>query len=269
MLLKGFLKYSTGPAPRRSTTGVVELTDPNFSGFVFKVQTNMNPLHRDRMVFVRVCSGKFERDMMVHHSRLDKKIRLSSSHNVFGRERESMDIAYPGDIIGFVTRADFRVGDTISTDPKLVFEEIPRFAPECFAYMRSTSSLSYKSFRKGIDHLLAEDIVQSFKLKDNPGGLPVLGAVGPLQFEVMQYRLQNEYKAQCQLETLPWKILRWMEVPLDAPEIKQAVLSEAVFGEDKEGRAVVFFQSDWAYNYFMGNNPAIKLYDSPNKIGKA
>lgn len=268
MLLKGFLKYSSGPAPRMSTTGVVELTNTDLSGFVFKVQTNMNPLHRDRMVFVRVCSGKFVRDMMVHHSRLNKKIRISNSHNVFGRERESLDIAYPGDIIGFVTRADFRVGDTISTDPKLVFEEIPRFAPECFAQLRSTSSASYKSFRKGMDHLLAEDIVQVFTIKDNLSGLPVLGAVGPLQFEVMLYRLQDEYKAQCQLEPLPWKILRWMEIPLNAPEIKQAVLSEAALGTDKEGRAVVLFQSEWAYKYFLSNNPLIKLYDSPDKIGK-
>jgi peptide chain release factor 3 len=268
MLLKGFLKYSSGPAPRKATTGIVELTAPGFSGFVFKVQTNMNPLHRDRMVFVRVCSGKFERDMMVYHARLDKEIRLSSSHNVFGRDRESVDVAYPGDILGFVTRADFRVGDTISTDKKLRFEEIPRFAPECFANMRSTSSDSYKSFRKGMDHLLAEDIVQAFTLKDNPGGLPVLGAIGPLQFEVMQYRLQNEYKAECQLETLPWTILRWMDVPLDAPEIKQSVLSEAALGSDKEGRAVVLFQSDWAYRYFLTNNPSIRLFDSPDKIGK-
>jgi len=268
MLLKGFLKYSSGPAPRKATTGVVELNSTVFSGFVFKVQTNMNPLHRDRMVFVRVCSGKFERDMMVHHSRLNKKIRISNSHNVFGRERESLDVAYPGDIIGFVTRADFRVGDTLSTDPKLQFEEIPRFAPECFAHMRSTSSLSYKSFRKGMDHLLAEDIVQVFTLKNSMGGLPVLGAVGPLQFEVMQYRLQGEYKAECRLEILPWKILRWMEVPPDAPEIKQAILSEAALGTDKEGRAVVLFQSDWAYKYFIGNNTFIKLFDSPDKIGR-
>jgi peptide chain release factor 3 len=267
MLLKGFLEYSSGPAPRKATTGVVELTSPVFSGFVFKVQTNMNPLHRDRMVFVRICSGKFERDMLVHHARLNKEIRLSSSHNVFGRERETVEVAYPGDILGFVTRADFRVGDTISTDKKLVFEEIPRFAPESFAYMRSTASLSYKSFRKGMDHLLAEDIVQSFTLKDNFAGLPVLGAVGPLQFEVMQYRLQDEYKADCALEPLPWKILRWMEIPLDAPAIKQAVLSEAALATDKEGRAVVLFQSDWAYRYFAENNPSIKLFDSPDKIG--
>jgi peptide chain release factor 3 len=268
MLLKGFLRYSSGPEPRRSKTGVVELDSVDFSGFVFKVQTNMNPLHRDRMVFVRVCSGKFERDMMVHHSRLDKMVRISDSHNVFGRERETLEVAYPGDIIGFVTRADFRVGDTISTDPKLVFEEIPRFAPETFAYMRSTSSLSYKSFRKGMDHLLAEDIVQSFTLKDRAGSPPLLGAVGPLQFEVMQYRLQNEYKAECQLEPLPWKILRWMVIPPDATEIKQSVMSEAVFGADKEGRAVVLFQSEWAFNYFTGNNPSVLLYDSPDKIGK-
>jgi peptide chain release factor 3 len=267
MLLKGFLKYSTGPSPRKAKTGVVELTNKEFSGFVFKVQTNMNPLHRDRMVFVRICSGKFERDMMVHHSRLKKEIRLSSSHNVFGRDRESVDVAYPGDILGFVTRADFRVGDTISTDKNIVFEEIPKFAPECFAMVRSTSSDSYKSFRKGMDHLLAEDIVQAFTLKDNLSGLPVLGAVGPLQFEVMQYRLQNEYKAECQLEPLPWKILRWMDIPIDSPEIKQVISGETSFGADKEGRPVVLFQSDWPYKYFLGKNPGVKLFDSPEKIG--
>lgn len=266
LLLRGFLEYSSAPAPRKAISGWIPLDNLHFSGFVFKVQTNMNPLHRDRMVFVRVCSGRFYRDMMIHHARLGKEIRLSSCHNVFGRSREVAGEAYPGDIIGFVTRADFRVGDTISTDPDLVFEEIPRFAPECFAFLHNSLSSSYKSFRKGVEHLLAEDIVQVFHLQEPKSNLTLLGAVGPLQFEVMQYRLKDEYGAESRLESMPWKVLRWLEDPLNNMDLQQSLPHGAALGTDEQGRTVILFPSEWSLKYFSEKNPSIKLSDSPGKM---
>ena len=263
LLLKGFLDFSAGPAPRSTAEGLVPLDHSAFSGFVFKVQTNMNPLHRDRMVFARVCSGRYQRDNTVFHSRLGREIRLGSVHNVFGRERETLNEAYPGDILGFVTNTPFRVGDTISSDPGIVYDEIPRFAPECFAYISNVVSSSYKSFRKGFDHLLAEDIVQAFQLRENRGTLPLLGAVGPLQFEVLQYRLRDEYGAESRLEMMPWTVLRWLEAPLVLEDLKEGLPYGSTQGMDEQGRPVVLFPNDWSRQYFAGNNPQIRLLDSP------
>jgi peptide chain release factor 3 len=266
MLLNGFLKYSAPPTPRLAKPGLIPVEGPAFSAFVFKVQTNMNPLHRDRVVFARVCSGKFSRDMKVHHARLNKKIQLSDSYNLFGQEREIIDNAYPGDIIGFVTKLDFRVGDTISTDRHIVFDEIPRFAPECFAYLHNKSTATYKRFRKGFEHLLAEDIVQVFFPQNSGNIMPLLGVVGPLQFEVMQYRLQDEYKSETTLQIMPWKILRWIESTLDDEELTQRLPQGAILAKDDQERRVLLFSADWALNYFTENNPTIKFFDTPPKL---
>ncbi len=262
LLLKGFLNYSSGPAPRRGGNGPIPLEGPVFSGFVFKVQTNMNPQHRDRMVFARICSGKFRRDMNVYHSRLKKEVRISSAHVLFGRERETLEEAYAGDILGFVTNTPFRPGDTITADPSISFREIPRFAPECFAYIYNTSTPAYKSFRKGFDHLLAEDIVQAFRLDENPGPLPLLGAVGPLQFEVLQYRLRDEYGAETRLEMKPWTALRWLDSDVEEEKLKKILPYGAVTGADDAGRRVVLFSTDWSCGNFASTNPSVTLLDS-------
>ncbi|MCU0845711.1 MAG: peptide chain release factor 3 [Spirochaetes bacterium] len=262
-LLKGFLEYSKEPLPRKAGDVTIPLEGPPFSAFVFKIQTNMNPQHRDRMVFARVCSGRFFRDMTVFNTRSGKEVRISNSHNMFGRERETANEAFAGDIIGYVTNADFRIGDTLSSDPGLRYNEIPRFAPECFAYIQNVSSSGYKSFRKGLDHLLAEDIVQSFFLKNHPGNLPLLGAVGPLQFEVLQYRLRDEYGVESSLEMKPWGVTRWLgdEQATDNPDI--SLPHGCAQGTDDRGRPVILFPDVWSMQYFLGNNPALRLYDSP------
>ncbi len=262
-LLKGFLDYSAPPSPRKSTTGVVPLDSEHFSAFIFKVQTNMNPLHRDRVVFARVCSGQFYRDMSVYHARSERMIRLSDSFNLFGRDREVMNEAFPGDIVGFVTKLDFRIGDTISTDPKLSYEEIPRFAPECFGYLHNSSSATSKSFRKGLEHLLAEDIVQAFTLQHTRQNTPLLGAVGPLQFEVLQYRLKDEYGAATDMENMPWKILRWVDSPLINADLAKGLPQGGTLAIDDQGRRVLLFTTEWYLRYYADNNPTIKLYDSP------
>jgi len=263
LLLKGFLEYSTEPVPRKSKSGLIPLDHPAFSAFVFKVQTNMNPLHRDRVVFARVCSGIFNRDMLVYHARSEKEVRLSDPYNLFGRDREAITEAYPGDIIGFVTKLDFRVGDTISVDPDIVFEEIPRFAPECFAYLHNTVSSGYKSFRKGMDHLLAEDIVQVYFIQHSPHSTPLLGAVGPLQFEVMQFRLKEEYKVESRLEMMQWKILKWVESDSDDEFLTQRLPNGAALAKDDQARRVMLFLHEWSFKYFAENNPLIKFFDTP------
>ncbi len=263
LLLKGFLKYSSPPAPRKIAGNPIPLVNDTFSAFVFKVQTNMNPMHRDKMIFARVCSGKFTRDMLVHNTRSNKEVRLSSSHNVFGRDRELMEKAYPGDILGFVSNADFRIGDTLSTDPSLSFNEIPRFAPECFAYIQNISMSGYKSFRKGLDHLLAEDIVQAFYLDEINSATPLLGAVGPLQFEVLQYRLKDEYGVESNLEMKQWEVLRWADYDMNIDAIKDSLPHNTVYGKDDKGRTVVLFPTIWSMDYFLKNNPSVKLFDSP------
>lgn len=263
LLLKGFLEYSTGPAPRHSVSGLVPVSDPKFSAFIFKVQTNMNPMHRDKVVFARICSGKFTRNMVVRHSRTGDDIKLSDSQNIFGRDREIVNEAYPGDIVGFITKNDLRIGDTITEDPKIVYAEIPTFAPEAFAFLENPVVSGYKAFRKGMDHLLAENIVQSFQLRTPKNSMPLLGAVGPLQYEVLQYRLKDEYGAESFLNTQPWKILRWVEGHTEA-ELLAILPQGGGLGYDDRGRIVMLFPSDWSFKYFKELNPKVVLVDSPS-----
>jgi len=256
------LEFSTGPTPRNSLNGRVEVANPNFSAFVFKVQTNMNPMHRDKVVFVRICSGKFTRNMVVKHARTGEDIKLSDSHNIFGRDREIVNEAYPGDIVGFVTKNDLKIGDTITEDLNIVYGEIPVFAPESFAFLENAVTSGYKAFRKGMDHLLAENIVQAFQLKNPKNSMPLLGAVGPLQYEVLQYRLKDEYSADSNLNPMPWKILRWVESHTEA-QLTEILPSGAGIAVDDQDRLVMLFPSDWSLKYFKEIHPTIVLTDSP------
>lgn len=263
LLLQGFLEYSTGPAPRTSTRGLIPVAHPDFSAFVFKVQTNMNPMHRDKVVFVRVCSGKFTRNIVVKHARTGEDIKLSDSHNIFGRDREIVNEAYPGDIVGFVTKTDLRIGDTITADPGIVYADIPRFAPESFCFLENAVTSGYKAFRKGMDHLLAENIVQSFQLKVPKNSMPLLGAVGPLQYEVLQYRLKDEYGAESNLITMPWKILRWVESNHGQSDLTPLLPNGGGLAVDDQERLAMLFPTDWSLKYFKEINPTVILVDSP------
>ena len=179
----------------------------------------MDPKHRDRIAFIRVCSGKFERDMTVHHSRSEKKVRLSSSHKLFGNERETVDEAYPGDVIGLVGHDSFGIGDTLTTDPKIVYKEIPRFTPEAFSYLHNPNTAKYKQFRQGLDQLLQEGVIQALYLRNSSIKTPLLAAVGPLQFEVVQFRLESEYGAASRLEAAPWTVVRWLPTDIKEDEL--------------------------------------------------
>ena len=264
LLLDGFLDYATPPVPRNSAAGIITPENNTFSGFVFKIQANMDPKHRDRIAFMRICSGKFTRDMQAFHASSGKKIRLSNSQKLFGQDRETIDEAYPGDIIGFVGNSNFGIGDTITEDLNIVYKEIPRFAPEHFVILHNPNPSNYKKFRDGLDQLLQEGVIQAYQLKNSAQKIPLLGAVGPLQFEVVQYRLQDEYGAESRMEQTNWKVLRWISPEHSEEEINQIVLpAGAAFALDSEERLVLLLTSDWSLNYFKEKHPKINLADIP------
>ena len=264
LLLDGFLDYAVPPSPRNSARGVIYPDADEFSGFIFKIQANMDPKHRDRIAFMRVCSGKFERDMQVIHTRTNKKIRLSNSQKMFGQERETINEAYAGDIVGFVGNAVFGIGDTLTEDPTIEYSEIPRFAPEHFVFLHNPIPANYKKFRDGLDQLLQEGVIQSFYLKNSYSKIPLLGAVGPLQFEVVQYRLQDEYGAESRIEQTNWRELRWISLDTERELIDKMVLpAGAAVALDTSEREVILFTSEWSMNYFKEKNPKIILNDTP------
>jgi peptide chain release factor 3 len=261
LLLDGFLEHSSPPTGRRSRAGVIQPTHPAFSGFVFKIQANMDPRHRDRVAFVRVVSGKFERDMTVRHAQSGKTIRLSNAAKLFGQERETVDEAYPGDVVGIVGNTRFAIGDTLTDDPSIVYHEIPRFAPECFAYLENPVPANFKRFRDGLGQLLQEGVVQSYELADAARKVPLLGAIGPLQFEIVQYRLESEYGATSRIEAAPWTVARWLDPAADPQSL---VLARSVqLATDGEGRRVLLFPDEWHMRYFKDHNRGVKLSDVP------
>jgi len=263
LLLDAFLELAPPPRARSVGGRVIDPETAGFSGFIFKIQANMDPKHRDRLAFVRVCSGRFERDMSVVHTRTGRKLRLSSSHKLFGRDRETIDEAYPGDVVGLVGHSDFRIGDTLAEDASLVYREIPRFTPECFAWLQSPSTAQFKRFREGLEQLLQEGVVQSFLLKNSSQRVPLLGAVGPLQFEVVRYRMQTEYGAESRLETGPWKVLRWAATENGAPIDDTQLPTGAQLAFDTGGKPVLLFQEQWSCDFYAERNPKVHLSALP------
>ena len=269
LLLDSFLAHSTAPRPRAVAGRVIPADGESFSGFVFKIQANMDPRHRDRIAFVRVCSGRFSRDMQVTHVQSGKSVRLSSSHKLFGRERETIDEAFAGDIVGLVGHAEFGIGDTLTEDPAIVYDEIPRFAPECFGYLHSASTSQAKRFREGLDQLLQEGVVQTFQIKDSSNRAPLLAAVGPLQFEVVQYRLQSEYGAESRLESGSWEVLRWVSPDSPMETLETIILpSGAKLATDTHQQPAILFPTEWTLKYFERQHPTIRLADVPYKKEK-
>ncbi len=246
----------------------IEPEYPAFSGFIFKIQANMDPKHRDRIAFVRIVSGRFERDMTVTHVQSGKKVRLSSSHKLFGNERETVDEAYPGDIIGLVGHDGFGIGDTLTTEAGIRYDEIPRFTPEVFEYFHNPNTAKFKQFRQGLDQLLLEGVAQAFNLKDTASRVPLLAAVGPLQFEVLQFRLETEYNAETRREKAPFTAVRWLPVETQPEQLEVLSLpTGGRFAFDQAGHAVALFPTEWALQYFAQNNPKLPLAMEPPMKG--
>ena len=264
LLLDGFLKHSPPPRPRVMAGVEISPEHPRFSGFIFKIQANMDPKHRDRIAFVRVCSGKFERDITVHHSRSEKKLRLSSSHKLFGNERETVDEAWPGDVIGLVGHDSFGIGDTLTTDPEIVYKEIPRFTPEAFSYLHNPNTARFKQFRQGLEQLLQEGVIQVLHLRNAATRVPLLAAVGPLQFEVVQFRLESEYGAASRLEPAPWTVVRWLPADMKEDELDTLSLpTGSRLAYDAGKNPVALFTNEWSANYFTTTNPLVPLSALP------
>ncbi len=261
LLLDYFVEHGAPPQARWSGETLIPTTHPEFSGFVFKVQANMNPRHRDRLTFVRVCSGMFDKDMVVRDPAGGKPIRLAYTQKLFGQERESVDRAYPGDIVGLVMHRSFRIGDTLTTSPEIIYDEIPRFPPEAFAFIRSIGTAKLKQFQAGLGQLLDEGVIQSFTLLEDGQATPILGAVGQLQFEVVLYRLENEYGAPARLEPAPYTHIRWFDADINLKQFEDKFLGDGVrLAKDVRGQGVILFPDQWKLDYFVRNHPKLDLH---------
>ncbi len=258
LFLQAFLEYGLKPGPHNSTKGDIEPVYPEFTGFVFKLQANMDPKHRDRVAFVRVCSGRFEKDMNVQHARTGKTVRLSRPQKLFAQGRESMEEAYPGDVIGLNNPGAFAIGDTIYTGKKLEYEGIPCFSPEIFATLRNPNPSKFKSFNKGVSELREEGAVQIMYSVDESKREPILAAVGQLQLEVVQFRLENEYGVETRLEPLPFQVARWVEGGWETLE-KLGRLFNTVTVKDSWGRPVLLFRNEWNVNQLLADHKDLQL----------
>ena len=258
LFLKSFLDYALKPEGRNSSEGEIEPTYPEFTGFVFKLQANMDPKHRDRVAFVRVCTGKFEKDMTVQHARTGKTVRLSRPQKLFAQGRESLDIAYPGDVIGLNNPGVFAIGDTIYNGKKIEYEGIPCFSPEIFAYLKNPNPSKFKQFQKGITELQEEGAVQIMYSTDEFKREPILAAVGQLQFEVVQFRLQNEYNVETTLEPLPYSIARWVGGSWEALE-KAGRIFNTMTVKDSWNRPVLLIRNEWNVGQIVGDHPGLNL----------
>jgi peptide chain release factor 3 len=269
LMMDRFLQLSPSPASRKFAGGIVQPTEKGFSGFVFKIQANMNPKHRDRVAFIRIVSGTFERDMLVINTRTGKRIRLSNSQRLFAKERETVDTAYAGDVIGIVGNHDFLMGDTLAERPDIHFDEIPRFAPECFAFLHNPSSAKFKRFREGLEQLLKEGLAQPFDVPGSHQYVPLLGAVGPLQFEVLKYRLESEYGAECRVEVSDWRVIRWMTLKDEAVEEGKTKRPDMPSGsklvKDAFGFYAALMPDAWAINTLESRNKDWIIQSTPPK----
>ncbi|MBF2097566.1 MAG: peptide chain release factor 3 [Gloeomargaritaceae cyanobacterium C42_A2020_066] len=258
LLLKYFLDYAAAPGTYTSNRGPIAPTEPAFTGFVFKLQANMDPKHRDRIAFMRVCSGKFTKDMVVSHPRTGKQVRLSRPQKLFAQERESVEVAYPGDVIGLNNPGMFTIGDTVYTGRPVLFPGIPSFSPELFAYLRNPNPSKFKPFNKGLSELLEEGAIQVLYATEDSKRDPILAAVGQLQFEVVQYRMREEYGVETRLEPLPYTLARWVVEGWPALESLGRLFNTTVV-QDQAGRPVLLFRNEWNLQQVMEDHPKLKL----------
>jgi peptide chain release factor 3 len=252
--LEAYLQFAPPPQPRKSEIGLIDPLNKQFSGFVFKIQANMNPMHRDRIAFVHVCSGKFERGMNVILSRTGKVIKLSQSTQFLADDRSTVDEAVSGDIIGIYDSGSYQIGDTIvGGKPVFHYEKLPQFTPEIFVRVTAKNVLKQKQFHKGILQLVQEGAIQMFKTKMEEY---ILGAVGRLQIDVFEYRMKNEYNVDVIIESLGNKIARWVE----NDKIDESLSSSrSLLVKDRFDQYVFLFENDFALRWFQEKNPNITL----------
>ncbi|HEY5562046.1 MAG TPA: peptide chain release factor 3 [Clostridiaceae bacterium] len=262
--LEKFLELSLPPMPRVTNQGELDVYTEPFSAFIFKIQANMNPAHRDRMAFMRICSGKFEKGMEVFHVQGENKIRLTQPQQFLAQDREIVDEAYAGDIIGVFDPGIFSIGDTLCwSNKKYKFEGIPTFAPEFFARVRTIDTMKRKQFIKGVTQISQEGAIQVFKEFSIGIEEIIVGVVGVLQLEVLEYRLKNEYGTDIKSVRLPFRFIRWIENKDIDPQ-SLVITSDTKLVKDMKDRNLLIFQSEWAISWAIDHNKGLILSD----IGK-
>ena len=264
--LEDFLRMTTPPLPRHSSEGEITALDDFFSAFVFKIQANMNKAHRDRIAFMRICSGKFERGMEAFHVQQGKNIKLATGTQLMAQDRAIVDEAYAGDIIGLFDPGIFSIGDTLCTGKKKVqFAGIPTFSPEHFARIEQKDTMKRKQFVKGMEQIAQEGAIQIFR--EVGGGMEevVVGVVGVLQLEVLEYRLNTEYNVEIRMQQLPFEQLRWVQNDPDTYNLRDLDLtSDTKAVEDMKGNRLLLFTSDWAVRWAETHNESLQLSEFGN-----
>lgn len=258
-LLDTFINIAPPPLDRETNKRIVGVQEPKFTGFVFKIHANLDPRHRDRIAFLRVCSGKFERNQFYHHVRLDKNLRFSNPYTFLAREKSVLEDAYPGDVVGLFDTGNFKIGDTLTEGEDFYFTGVPSFSPELFKELINRDPMKTKQLDKGIRQLTDEGVAQLFT--QHGGNRKIIGCVGELQFEVIQYRLLNEYGAACTFNTLPFFKACWIKGAKEA--VEQFVrFKQANVVEDKDGNLVYLAQSEWYLNTERQNHPEVEFHFS-------
>lgn len=258
--LKHFLELAPSPTPRNCNEGEVNPLDNNFSGFVFKIQANMNPAHRDRIAFLRITSGTFKKGMTVNHVRLGKPLRLAQTTQFLAQSRNAVEEAYAGDIIGLFDPGTFRIGDTLVENGSFEFDEMPHFSPEYFCAISVKDALKHKSYEKGIRQLTEEGAIQLFKTYQKIVEQQIVGVVGILQFEVLEHRLKSEYKVDIRLERLPFSNARWISG--DKKDIEAFTRTQRNLVKDRDDRLVALFENDFQMRTAQDKYPNIKFYEN-------
>ena len=262
--LKRFLSYTKSPTPRVSDQGPIDPESDKFTGFIFKIQANMNPAHRDRLAFMRVCSGVFEKGMTVWHSSSGERIKLAQPQQFMAQEHETVELAYPGDIIGLFDPGIFRLGDTLCTGAPVRYSGIPLFAPEFFSRVSPVDSMKRKQFLKGITQLSQEGAIQTFKRPNIGREEMIAGVVGVLQMDVLEYRLKSEYGVDITRETLPYRFVRWI-AQTPRPIDRLRLTSTTVPAIDRAGRDVLLFENEWSIRLAMENNEGLALNETADR----
>ncbi len=258
-LLDIFIQLAPHPQGRETSTRWVDALEDKFSGFVFKIHANLDPRHRDRLAFLRVCSGHFERNTFYHHVRLNKKLRFSNPYTFLAREKNVLDDAYPGDVVGLFDTGNFKIGDTLTEGEDFYFTGIPSFSPELFKELINKDPMKTKQLEKGIRQLTDEGVAQLFT--QHGGNRKIIGCVGELQFEVIQYRLLQEYGASCQFNPLPYYKACWITGEKEAVD-EFIRFKQANIVEDKDDHLVYLAQSEWFLNTEKQNHPEITFHET-------
>ncbi|MDO4799556.1 MAG: peptide chain release factor 3 [Bacillota bacterium] len=257
--LHAFLSITTPPLPRHSNHGDVDPFSDNFSGFIFKIQANMNPAHRDRIAFLRICSGKFTKGMTANHAQQGKKVRLAQPQQFMAQDRVTVEEAYAGDIIGVHDPGIFRIGDTLCADDSgIVYDGIPVFAPEHFAKVYTKNALKRKQFVKGVQQLSEEGSIQVYKRPNIGVEELIIGVVGVLQFEILDFRLKNEYGVDVEIEMLPYRYIRWITSP-GFDKDRFSITMDTILVVDKDEDYVLLFQNEWSIKQLTDRNKGLEL----------